>query len=94
LTLWLWYAAALASLGPLVQLIARSDVPEAARHDRSTDECTNPLRPIAVAATFKAADSTPNAVKALNTRVAICPTYPYVMLVRTVDLGLARGTKE
>ena len=70
LTLWLWYAAALASLGPLVQLIARSDVPEAARHDRSTDECTNPLRPIAVAATFKAADSTPNAVKALNTRVA------------------------
>jgi hypothetical protein len=38
LTLWLWYAAALASLGPLVQLIARSDVPEAARHDRSTDE--------------------------------------------------------
>jgi hypothetical protein len=26
--------------------------------------------------------------------VAICPTYPYVMLVRTVDLGLARGTKE
>ena len=53
LTLWRWCTVAPALQNLLVQLVDRADVPAEALHNADTAACTDPIRPIAVAGTFK-----------------------------------------
>ena len=85
LTLWLWCTIALSSHSLFVQLVERANVPTESLHDVNTAACTDPMHPIAVAGTFRAATSTAVAVKALDTRMAVNLPYPFVMLQRYSD---------